>query len=155
MNNYQKKQIEIINKIEEDLKAGLINLSSVPPVEDFEKDNRICLTTVHIPNKEFKQKIESDLIQPLREFDPNQYYYSNDSLHITIKSIRTINNPPTFTNEDVIRVENLLDEIIPKHKKFNAYYYRLFLFPTNLALMGTTDEELDNIILDFDEGLKK
>ena len=72
---------------------------------------------------------------------------------MTIKSIRVINDPPHFNEEDVQKAEKIFDETIPQHKKFNVYFYRLLLFPNNLALIGTTDEELDNIILDLDKKL--
>jgi 2'-5' RNA ligase len=74
---------------------------------------------------------------------------------MTIKNVRVIADPPNFSTEDVRNVKNVFSEIIPKHKKFTVYFYRLLLFPNNLALMGTTDPELDDIILDIEAGLEK
>jgi 2'-5' RNA ligase len=45
-------------------------------------------------------------------------------------------------------------EIVPRHQAFQVYYYRLLLFPYNLALIGTTDPELDALALDLDRGLR-
>lgn len=36
-----------------------------------------------------------------------------------------------------------------------VYFYRLLLFPNNLALIGTTDKELDKIIFDLNQRLKE
>lgn len=69
--------------------------------------------------------------------------------------IKTINDPPLFSQEDIVKVENVFDSVIPSHTKFNIYFYRLLLFPNNLALIGTTDPELDSIVLELDKGLKE
>lgn len=152
---HQQNQIEVINKIEEQIKNNALNFSTVSPVSDFENDSRICLTSVHIPAEELKQKIQTKIIDPLKEISPNHYYYSIDSIHMTIKNIRIINDPPNFNKEDVGKIKEVFDSVIPKHKKFNVYFYRLFFFPMNLALFGTTDSELDNIVLDLDKNLKE
>jgi 2'-5' RNA ligase len=65
-----------------------------------------------------------------------------------------INDPPHFGKDDIKKVKKVFYEVVPKHKKFNIYFYRLLLFPNNLALMGTSDEGLDNIILNLDQKLK-
>ena len=74
---------------------------------------------------------------------------------MSIKNVRVINDPPHFVDEDISRATQVFESVIPRHKKFNVYFYRLLLFPNNLALVGTTDPELDNIILDLDRELKK
>lgn len=152
---HQSKQKEVIDAISRQIKNNSLGSSVVLPVEDFENDPRICLTSVHLPDKEFLDKIRKSIIKPLREINPNHYYYPYDSLHITIKNIRVINDPPNFTEEEVAEVKKVFSEIIPRHKCFNAYFYRLLLFPNNLALMGTSDPELDNVVLDLDGALNK
>ena len=113
----------------------------------------MCLTSVHFPSSELKNEIEK-IIKPLKDQFPEPYYYDFDSLHLTIKNIRVINDPPHFTTEDIKKAEKVFSRIVPKHSKFKVYFYRLLLFPNNLALIGTTDSESDNIIIDIDAGLK-
>lgn len=149
------QQQKIIKKIEEQVNADSLNLSTVSPVEDFDNDPRICLTSVHLPNKKLILQVQQELIEPLRKIMPDLYYYSADCLHMTIKNIRVINNPPHFTENDKKKVKKVFSEIIPKHMQFKVYFYRLFLFPNNLALIGTTDPELDSIVIDLDKKLKK
>ena len=155
MTSHQQKQIEVINKIEERIRNNSLTSSVVEPVNDYENDNRLCLTSVHIPNQKLKTKILETIIKPLQKISPGHFYYSADSLHMTIKNIRVINNPPNFTEEDIQKVKEVFTKIIPKYKKFNVYFYRLLVFPLNLVLMGTTDPELDNIFLDLDAELIK
>lgn len=154
MQKYQQKQKKVISALEAQIKNNSLNFSTVSPVADFKNDPRICLTSVHIPNQELKNKIQNALIEPLKQISPEHFYYPNDSLHMTIKNIRVINNPPHFSNGNVEKAKEVFLKVIPKCKSFKAYFYRLLLFPNNLALIGTSDEEFDNIILDLDQELK-
>lgn len=154
MQNYQQKQKEVINALEKQVISNNLTFSTVSPVADFKNDPRVCLTSVHIPSRDLKNKIQNTLIEPLQKISPKHFYYPNDSLHMTIKNIRVISNPPHFNETDIEKAKEEFSKVIPKHKSFQTFFYRLLLFPNNLALMGTSEEELDNIILDLDQELK-
>lgn len=151
---YQEKQMEVINLIEDQIKNDNVNFSTVSPSENYAEDERMCLTSVHFPDGELLSEIREKIILPLQKVMPSHYYYENDSLHLTIKNIRTINNPPNFGELDIARAKGVFDQIMPRHRRFRVFFYRLLLFKSNLALVGTTDEELDNLVLDLDRGLK-
>ncbi len=155
MTHHQDKQIEIINQIEEQVKTDSLEATTVIPVNNFATDNRMCLTSVHFPAVQYTDNIYKSLITPLKNLFQNAYYYEPSSLHLTVKNIRVINDPPSFTVHDIETAKKVLNRVILKHMKFNIYPYRLLLFKNNLALMSTTDEELDRIILDLDEELKR
>ena len=152
---HQKKQIEVIESIESSFKKNTTSLSMVEPVKDFSKDNRICLTSVHFPKASFLEKIQQEIIQPLKDISPEHFYYPNGSIHATIKNVKVINDPPLFSEQDVETTKEVFQQVIPQYKAFKIYYYRLLVFPYNLALVGTTDPELDEIILDLDSSLNK
>lgn len=151
--NHQLKQQEVIDQIASQASGKSLNFSTVSPVDDFASDPRICLTSVHLPHQDLLDQVQQDLIKPLRNIEPDFHYYPNGCLHMTIKNIRVINDPPHFSEEDIQKAERIFTETIPQHKKFNVYFYRLLLFPNNLALIVTTDEELDSIVLDLDNKL--
>ena len=151
--SHQEKQLEVINALEKQVRENSVAFSTVAPTNDYVNDPRRCLTSVHLPNQQLLTKVHDELIVPLQELVPDYFFYPVDSLHMTIKNIRTIHDPPNFTSEDIIKVEKVFDSVIPHHKKFNVYFYRLLLFSNNLALIGTTDPELDSIVLDLDKGL--
>lgn len=155
MTNHQDKQREVIDQIEKEVQENKLTFSLVEPVEDFDNDLRVCLTSVHFPKEYLLEKIYAQIIQPLRLAFPDYYYYQKESLHMTIKNIRAINNPPHFTDDDVRKVKHVFASVIFKHRVFTVYFYRLLLFPTNLALIGTTDLELDDLVLDLDKQLKE
>jgi len=153
MASYQDNQRNVIDAIEKQIQTNSLTVSTVSPVDDYQKDSRICLTSVHFPKEFLVQKIQETVIDPLRDIEPEHFYYPRDSLHMTIKNIRIINDPPHFTDGDIQKAKAIFSDVIPRHRKFNVYFYRLLLFPLNLALIGTTDPELDSIILDLDRKL--
>ncbi len=152
---YQKKQIKVIEDIESQVKNNDLKFSTVLPIEDYENDPRICLTSVHFPKDGLLDSIQKTMIQPLKKIIPDHYYYTKDNLHLTIKNIRVISDPPNFTVNDLARVKSIFERVVPAHKKFRVFFYRLLLFKSNLALVGTTGEELDDLVLDLDRRLRE
>jgi len=155
LTKHQKAQIEVINKIEQQANSNTMQFSTVSPVDDYENDLRIALTSVSFPNQTLLHSIQKQILDPLRIISPNHYYYKPRSLHITIKNIRLINDPPTFTIDDIDKAKNVFEKVIPTHHKFKSYFYKLLIFPASLALIGTTDPELDFIHSDLDKELQK
>lgn len=152
---YQRNQIAVINKIEAEVKLGEPSFSTVSPVKDYGSDQRMCLTGVHLPDLNLLETVSEKLINPLRKISPGHYYYPESTLHLTVKNVRVISDPPNFTPNDVARAKKVFSEVVPRHKKYQVYFYRLLLFKSNLSLIGTTDEELDRIVMDLDRELKR
>lgn len=153
MTSHQKQQIKIIDNIELSVKQNTLDFSTVAPVDDYENDQRICLTSLHFPNQKLIEYVQK-IISELKKVESSFYYYPPQSLHLTIKNIKVINDPPNFDDDDVKKAQQIFTEATPNYKKFKVYFYRLLLFPNNLALVGTTDTELDHIILDLDKRLR-
>ena len=146
MNNHQLNQLKVIGQIEDQINSNSLSFTTVAPVDDYTNDPRMALTSVHFPNKDLIHKVQK-IISSLKEVEPDYYYYPDDSLHMTIKNIRVINDPQQFDDRDIFKVREVFSQVIPNHSRFDTYFYRLLLFPNNLALVGTTDSELDQIIL--------
>jgi hypothetical protein len=155
LSDHQRKQIKIIDKIERQVRNKSFDASVVSPVDDYEADLRRCLTGIHFPKKTLIEKVQYGLTDPLRKISPKHYYYKGSSLHMTIKNVRISNYPPNFTEADIKKAKRVFDKVVPQHKKFKVYFYRLMLFPNNLALMGMTDPEPDEIIFELDKELKR
>jgi len=154
MTLHQIEQIKIIDGLEHSINQNAVTSTTVAPVEDFVHDNRICLTVVHFPRPDLTNSIINDIIAPLQQIEPSFHYYDTTSLHITVKNIRTIEFPPLFTDQDVIKAQAVLSSTIPGHQKFNVFFNRLLLFPHSISLVGTTDPELDPLVIDLDNALK-
>lgn len=152
LTHHQKKQLEVINRIAEQIRLPSPDFSTVSPVDDYENDSRICLTSVHLPDEKLIKQVRK-IIKSLRDIEPSFYYYPDSSLHLTIKNVRVINSPPGFTQKDVEKATEVFSLVVPHHEQFKAYFYRLILFPNSLSLFGTTDPELDDLVLDLDKTL--
>lgn len=153
--NHQRNQIKVINAIEKQVKNNSLQFSTVEPVSNYENDNRLCLTGVHLLKNELTSYIQNYIINPLKQISPEHYYYDRNSLHATIKNVRVVNNPPLFNDKIIQKAKQVFTSVVKHHKQFKAYYYRLLLFPMNLALIGTTGSELDSLIINLDNELKK
>jgi 2'-5' RNA ligase len=153
MSDHRLQQIAVINGIEEKVKKNAVDFSTVASTEDYERDPRICLTGVHMPSDTLITQVQN-VINQLRKVESGYYYYSPSSLHMTIKNVRVISDPPNFTASDIAKAEKVFAEVTSRYKKYKVYFYRLMLFKNNLSLIGTTDSELDGIVLDLDQKLK-
>ncbi|HEX9817790.1 MAG TPA: hypothetical protein VGA89_02775 [Patescibacteria group bacterium] len=150
--SHQKQQLAVIGQIERAVDSNRINFSTVTPTTNYALDPRLCLTSVHFPDRSFIETVRK-LIEPLKKIDKSIYFYPDTSFHLTIKNLRTINDPANFDEPLIAKAQTVFHQVIPLHHAFQAYYYRLLLFPGNLVLIGTTDEELDRIIFDLNRGL--
>ncbi|HLD92304.1 MAG TPA: hypothetical protein VI795_02810 [Patescibacteria group bacterium] len=153
LTGHQLKQIEVIKKIEKLFNQNKI--SAVSKIDDYENDPRICLTSVHFPSKKLTKIIVAKIIEPLQKIDKNIFYYPPESLHLTVKNIRTINNPPDFKTNDLLTAKKVFSKVIPKLHKFKIYYYKLVIYPNSLSIVYTTDPELDLIFSELDKALNK
>jgi len=150
---HQKKQIQIIEQIVESAQLGKISV--VAPVKDFAKDPRLCLTFAHFPDRRFVDGIKKQILDPLKIKFPEFYFYEPNSLHMTIKNVRTIEKPPNFTVQDVKKARKAGDSTIPFSTAFKTYFYRLILFPNSISLVGTTEPALDTLFHSLDSELNK
>ncbi|MBP7875516.1 hypothetical protein KA012_00790 [Candidatus Woesebacteria bacterium] len=155
MTDYRLQQKAVIDQIAEQVATNKLRFTTVGLVDDYENDTRMALTCVHLPDSKLLNKIVETFIAPLQAIEPEYYYYPTTSLHLTIKNIRVVADSPSFGDAEIALAKKVCSSIIPNHKQFNVYFYRLLLFPNSLALIGTTDPELDEIHLDLDQALTK
>lgn len=119
-------------------------VSIIKAPNDFEDDDRMCLTYLYVLPDVLKAKIRP-IIDELRKVDPNQYYYKDDSLHMTIQCIRQIADSPNFTQGDVAAVSSL-SEHITSHKPLSLDMDGLFMMPTSLGIRCFHDQESHDFI---------
>src|SRR5687767_2591950 len=155
MDSYQQKQLRLTQDIEESFKSGKNISQVVESVPDFVSDKRICLTSVTYLPKELEDKIINEVINPLNQIDPRQYYYVPKSLHVTINNIRVINDPPHFNDQDIEKAKEVFARVIPKFKTFKVDIKRLFELPTSLAISVFSDETLGSLALELRSELSK
>jgi hypothetical protein len=151
MITYQQRQVELIEQMQEQFRQGQSPSTLVDPVQDYEHDQRICLTSVVLLPEDISQEIRTKLIEPLQVLDPRQFFYPE--FHLTIQNIRTISQPPLFTQEDIAKVIEVFQAITPKYHRFTFELKNLLILPNNVGMCGYCDETLRDLCLDLRQNL--
>lgn len=123
--------------------------------KDHAKDKQRCLTSVSFVPENISNKIIREVIEPLQQYDPNHYFYLTESMHLTLKNIRTVNNPPLFDAKDIKKVDKLFSEIIPQFPKFDFTVEDVVIFPTSMSVTAFSDRILWDLVSSLDKGLKE
>lgn len=154
-NDYPLQQKQLVEQLEHHFANGSGPSTVVEMQKDYANDDRICLTSVVFVPEHISRKIVSDVIERLRAIEPKQYFYSPESMHLTIKNVRTISKPPLFSDLDIHRVDRLFSEIVPRFPVFEFSVEDVLLFPTSVSIMAYSSEALQKLVLCLDDGLKE
>jgi len=150
---------ELQKRIVKALRAGSgqhnIRGSEVPFRSDYKTDSAICLTSVVFVPDDIAQDISRTIVAPLKEIAPDHHYYSPDSMHITIKNIRTVHDPPLFTETDIEKVHDLFTALIPQHRSFFFSLEEVVAFTAGVSLIGYCDNKLKDLVQALDAGLNE
>ena len=149
---YRDQQQSLVKQLTNEARKGV---SIVPMQADFRYDKKLCLTSVVFIPADLAKKIQRTIIESLRVVDPHHHYYEPGEMHLTIKNIRTIHDPPLFEDADIQKVDRIFTQIFPKHRSFSFFLEEVVLFPTSVSLIGYCDERLKHLVRDLDTGLKR
>jgi 2'-5' RNA ligase len=149
--NLQKQAIRKLIEMAQDDSA----VSRIPMRPDYESDRAVCLTSVVAIPIPVAQEIERQIIQPLRAIEPVHHYYAPEAMHLTIKNVQVVHDPPSFSEADIERVNRLFAEIIPRRRVFAFSLEQVVAFATSLSLIGYCGHELQELVQALDSGLKR
>jgi 2'-5' RNA ligase len=151
---YQDKQKKLVLELEKAVAHDAYPATIVTGPTDFINDKRLCLTIVAFVPVAISTKIIREVIEPLRAIEPEHYFYPAESMHLTIKNVQVINNPPTFTADDVQAVDAMCRDTVPQHQAFSFVLEDVIRFPASLSLMGYSDERLRALVQTLGSNLK-
>lgn len=150
---YQDEQRKLIQELASK-DAANFGATIVPMKTNYLDDSR-CLTIVAVPSNSLRESIVRDIIEPLKAIEPDHYFFPPESIHTTVKSIRTSQNPPQFTEEDIHKVADMLTAVVPTLPQFTIQLEQLVRFPTSVAIFGTTHENQRTVIQTLDQELNR
>lgn len=154
--HYREQQKRIVAELKACSPVELDAKASVVPIQaDYKANPAICLTSVVFIPDETARDIFQTIVEPLQAIEPEHHYYLPDAMHLTIKNIRIIHNPPRFTQRDIDKVHQLFSRIIPDHPSFFFSLEEVIPFTTSIALIGYSDERLQGLVQALDTGLKE
>ena len=150
----RRQQEEAVQQMLDSFSAGTLRPSVVEMRQDYENDPAICTTSVALPPKALLDRIEAQILTPLRALEPDHYYYPTSSFHMTIRNVRTI-DADDLSEGDLQKVEALFAEEVPQHVVFPVMFDRFARYPTSLALIGYTNREHVELVASLGEGLER
>ena len=137
-NHYKKLYHESINKISSDN-------YHIDTLIDSKNDRRFGLTLIIRPSNEIKTKIQ-DFLKNFKEIEPNQYYYPNSDIHITVMSIISCYNDFDMSKIDVQKYIDLTEKCILKGIDLNITFKGITASPSGVMAQGfMNNNELNDI----------
>ena len=137
-NHYKKLYHESINKISSDN-------YHIDTLIDSKNDRRFGLTLIIRPSNEIKKKIQN-FLKNIKEIEPNQYYYPNSDIHITVMSIISCYSDFDMSKIDVQKYIDLTEKCLLKGIDLNITFKGITASPSGVMVQGfMNNNELNDI----------
>lgn len=145
--HYNKLYTDAITKI-------ALGQYEIDPSIDDETDNRFGITLVIRPDLATNTRIQQ-LLAEVKSIEPDQYFYQNSDIHITLMSIISCYNGFDLKNIHVQDYVNLVQEVLTRHKAFKIQFKGLTASPSCILVQGFLTETLNRIRDDLRVSFKK
>lgn len=151
---YRQQQEQIINELR--LLPGKANQSAPPPTgHDYAGDPAMALTSVAFLPPPLARDIRRAVIAPLQLMEPQHYYYPPRAMHLTIKNVRTVHDPPLYTAADIHQAHELFDHVSARHAPFAFTLEQVVALAGSICLIGYGNEQFRELVLDLRAGLQR
>ena len=136
---------------------SIYNISSenyeIDNLIDSKFDQRFGITLLIRPSNEVKDKIQK-FINELKEVEPNQYYYPNSDIHITIMSIISCYEGFSIENIEPLKYIESIKKCIPLNQNIKINFKGLTASNSCIMLQGfmnnnQLNEIRDNLRVEF------
>lgn len=130
-------------------KESINNISSgkykIDNLIDSKFDRRFGITLLIRPSSEVKDKIQK-FIDELKKADPNQYYYPNTDIHITIMSIISCYEGFDVEKIDLSKYIELIKKCLPINENIKIQFKGLTASDSCIMLRGFMNNDIINEI---------
>ncbi|KKK59631.1 hypothetical protein LCGC14_3032470, partial [marine sediment metagenome] len=136
--HYKKLYSESINKISNDT-------YEIDNLIDSDKDNRFGITLLVRPSTKVKEKIQK-FLEKIKKIEPDQYYYPNSDIHVTVMSIISCYDGFDITKIDLPRYIELIEKCLSGERDLNVTFKGITASPSGIMVRGFMENEgLNNI----------
>jgi len=111
---------------------------------DDEKDQRFGITLVIRPDQNTKMNIQRFLTE-VKAIEPDQYYYQDSDIHITVMSIISCYAGFELSQIDIQDYIQLINQVLKKHKSFKIQFKGLTASPSCILIQGFLTDTLNEI----------
>lgn len=146
MTPFQVRQITLMRQMEASLARDQSASEIVSMQSDYTNDDNMCLTTVSYLPTTVANTIYETIIKPLAVIDPDQYYFPNSSMHVTIHNVRVVRKPAAYTDSDILLARQLLVQSIPMHHAPTFELQGLLSMPTSISIIALITPEFDHMV---------
>lgn len=114
------------------------------PLINDETDRRFGITLVIRPDLATKTQIQQFLAE-VKAIEPDQYYYQNADIHITLMSIISCYEGFDLKNIQVQDYVSLIREVLNRHQGFKIQFRGLTASPSCILIQGFLTDTLNEI----------
>jgi len=120
---------------------------------DSPSDNRFGITLIIRPNIQIRNRVQKFLSE-LKAVEPDQYYYPNSDIHVTIMSIISCYKGFDLEQISITDYVDLINKSIINHKRFEIEFNGITASPSCIMIQGflndsTLNEIRDNLRINF------
>ena len=120
---------------------------------DSSLDNRFGITLLIRPGSQVKNRIQK-FISDLKAIEPNQYYYPDSDIHVTVMSIISCYNGFDLAQISLIDYVELIKKSIATHKRIEIEFKGVTASPSCIMIQGflsddTLNRMRDNLRINF------
>jgi 2'-5' RNA ligase len=145
---------EHYNKLYADSIAKIANGEyEIDHLIDSDTDHRFGITLVIRPDAATNNNIQQFLSEA-KAMEPDQYYYHNSDIHITLMSIISCYDGFDLKNIQIGDYIQLIQQILSKHKGFKIQFKGLTASPSCILIQGFLTDTLNEIRDDLRAGFK-
>jgi len=120
---------------------------------DSDTDQRFGITLVIKPDDATKGKIQQFLTEA-KAIEPDQYYYQNTDIHITLMSIISCYEGFDLKDINIQDYIQLIQEVLARHKRFKIQFKGLTASASCILIQGFLTDTLNEIRDDLRAGFK-
>lgn len=150
---YKDRQRALVRQINARPATSEFPATSVRPVSAYEDDCRTFLAFIARPPAPLVERV-LDLQERLIRLDPQQFAIPRSALHFTVKSVRTVCDPPAFTAEEVELARCAAADVVPGLGSFELQVEGTLQTPSSLALAAYSSERFDAWVRGVDRALR-
>ncbi|SDH10270.1 2'-5' RNA ligase [Pedobacter terrae] len=111
---------------------------------DSDNDQRFGITLVIRPDAATKGKIQQ-FVNKAKAIEPDQYFYQNPDIHITLMAIISCYDGFNLKNINVQDYIDIIDEVLSRYKKFKIQFSGLTASPSCILIQGFLTNTLNKI----------
>lgn len=116
---------------------------SIDQLIDSSSDKRSGLTLLIRPSLEVKNKIQY-FLNELKKDNPNQYYYPNSDIHITVLSIISCHDSFDMKTISIPEYSKIIQKSIEEIENFEIHFQGITASDSAIMIRGFTDDNVLN-----------